>query len=75
MKEITLNASVFLHFLKTLILINKEAFALSLIKTYDKYFDDLVLANIKFLEQVAIVRQANFDISKIKFEQCVDMIK
>jgi len=56
MKEITLNASVFLNFLKTLILINKETFALNLIKTYEKYFDDLVLANIKFLEQVAIVR-------------------
>jgi len=39
-----------LHFIKTLILLNKEEIALNLIKSYGKYFDDIVLANISYLE-------------------------
>lgn len=50
MKEITLNASLFLHFLKVLIIYSKEQDALNLIHAYAKYFDDIVFANIKFLE-------------------------
>ena len=49
-KEITLNPTVFLFYLKTKILTNKEDIALKLINSYGKYFDDIVLANIKYLE-------------------------